>query len=749
MNGTLDLTITPQFEKNLLFPNSQNLADLSSFLNEGSFDLTTIPTINRKVACMWVLKHCDALLKSLIWNGTLLEADNFDDLLSVVSEELQNLGELKCLVMNNLGLGHLHDLSTLQKITSVDYSNNEIKAINYSNLPPESLQSLSLSGNPMVEYGTDICGLPALTQLSLGSSETKYICYPLLEKALTSLRLSVDESCSTSLLYPSFDVVSNKAKLREFVDRRELTLKAIDFQEKEHTMNWLLTECGVNFKSLHLCDEKLFLSETQLNLSQIFSKSKVVANLTEIYLANCGLETMPGMSPLSELTIIDISNNEISELNEEFLPKSIQQLLLEGNPIPYVQIKCSLFPRLTRFRCGSQDTHYISTQILEKVLSSGFELEVPEDYEKYLDMPPSSVLNDKEGDLMKYVQNPEIYLMHINSIDKRTKALFWLFDSDNPSPSGSLDFTSQTWLSKTKLDTKKVNLWHIRHLILKSCGLKELPGFSDMSQLKCLDLCSNFLTNVDIKGAFSLESLDISQNSIEEIDFEVDSFPHLSMLSFGSEQTRFVNFRILNKARMGKLDLWVPEKYRSHLLSPTWSILRKGATSIRNYMTSSALQLWDMPDGQSRLRAIQWHLDRNLKFMTIFDLSDLGDILKKENLSETFERFSFGFVTELYLSNCGLQAIPDWSNLKQLKYADVSCNKLVSVPSSSSIQILDVTNNLMPLLCFDKENFPKLTTVKAGSPSLNFIMFKVLKTLLVQIHDSYKDSLILPPSFCS
>ena len=26
-------------------------------------------------------------------------------------------------------------------------------------------------------------------------------------------------------------------------------------------------------------------------------------------------------------------------------------------------------------------------------------------------------------------------------------------------------------------------------------------------------------------------------------------------------------------------------------------------------------------------------------------------------------------------------------------------------------------------------------------------MFKVLKTLLVQIHDSYKDSLILPPSF--
>ena len=269
-------------------------------------------------------------------------------------------------------------------------------------------------------------------------------------------------------------------------------------------------------------------------------------NIREVSLVNCGLIVLPDMSRAFHLENVDVRDNNITEINEGFIPFSIRKLVIEGNPIEYVKIDCHKFPDLAEICCGSKCTSYISTQIMQKIL-----VLVSENYRCFLCMPPKVVLGDEEA-FFKYILNPEKYLIEIEDTNRRLQALQWL-TFEEKYPFRFADFTGQNWVFEKHFDFGPPTFKKMLSLTLDKCNIRKLPNISGIERLKHLSLSSNLLFEFPEFQMATLRSLDIRDNPIEGIDFDVQGFPELKTLSFGSKQTRFIAVRVLNQFRLGKL----------------------------------------------------------------------------------------------------------------------------------------------------------------------------------------------------
>ena len=440
------------------------------------------------------------------------------------------------------------------------------------------------------------------------------------------------------------------------------------------------------------------------------------------------------MSSLFSLKNIDVSDNKITEINEKCLSVSVKTFLLSGNPIEYVKIDCRNFPHLTEISCGSKHTSYISTEILQKV-------SVPEKYRYYLCMPPKVVFD--EDRINDYILNPEKYLIKIKNMNKKMQALQWLIIKEN-FQFRFVDFTAQLWLFKGNFDFSSKTFRKVLSLTLDNCGIQELPTISGIETLKYLSLSDNKLSEFPMFQIPKLKSLNLSGNPIKEIDFDTDAFPELTTLTFGSEETRFITVRVLNQFRIGKLNLDVPDNYRRHLLLPQWNDLEKG---IGRYLSSNILGVRHKSN-DVKWKAIWWQLEKNEKIRTILELSNEAEFcqyLGPDRLTQVFQHPALQFLTDLIVSDCGLNLFPGWHTLKNLRYADLSSNNLTIVPKSSSLKVLDISKNSMKKIFFHEFDFPELLSVTAGSEHLKYISGNLLKRATVAIKPNYQSTLVMPP----
>ena len=195
-------------------------------------------------------------------------------------------------------------------------------------------------------------------------------------------------------------------------------------------------------------------------------------------------------------------------------------------------------------------TRFISHSVVERYCSTKFVfgITVPDMYKKYLFMPPSTLIDDKDL-LQTYMPNPETYLWLRNNNSEKIEALEWLLQSgiQNFFHAG---FTAQTWVRQNYRAHCLSSLYPTKSLCVLSLNA---VGIKEMSRLPNMPL---------------LQELDISLNDIQEIDFEPFFFQNLKLLTFGSNKTKFLTSKVLSRMVNKGLSIWVPGKFRKYLMVP-------------------------------------------------------------------------------------------------------------------------------------------------------------------------------------
>ena len=407
--GTLKVQISSEHTNSLVFPPASCMSDtrfLSSFVDSACLDLTIVSIEERNGALEWVLKNSGSALKSLNMSNFIDDSESLSDLFKIFEEEKDTLVQLRCLTAQNLGLKSLPDLSSMKNLLTADFSHNYIESIESKSGPAsQSLTDLNLTMNPIVAFNTEFSDFPALTRLSLGSPQTKYICHPLLE-AMSKLDVKLHESAEVSLLYPTYKVATDKEYRRKFTERKELNLKNIETSDKNEAFNWCLKDCKVTFRSLCLSKEDNLLEEFGMSISDCLETFECLHDLKEIYLDDCGLETVPRLSSVHQLKVVDLRLNKIANVETDNFPNSLKEIRLEGNPIQCLDIDCEKLQNLKSVGCGSERTHYITTPLARLAYKGKLTIDVPEEYREYLYMPSAEVLGNREK-LVRYIENPE------------------------------------------------------------------------------------------------------------------------------------------------------------------------------------------------------------------------------------------------------------------------------------------------------------------------------------------------------
>ena len=648
--------------------------------------------------------------------------------------------------LSNTGLTYLPNLINLQNLEQLNVNNNNIQTM--AKLENASLKELLAMENPIpiLDFETD--KVLSLTQVAFGSNTCKLVNFSTLQKASTGeITLSIPDQYKEFLIVPPSGILDDVQQIQEYVQCKELSLNLLntcDCNEQYVSLLWLVENAPNHFSKLNTAHELVFCTSVGTEkVDRLITKIGRYQQLQEIHLNDCGLASVPNIAPLSHLELVDLSYNRIEILTENHLPSYIKKLFIQGNPIPFIKLDMGRFSNLEEVRCGSHCTRFISSQIIDRVHKSGLTLDVPELYASYLEMPPSSVLQYHE-EFVEYIRNREKYLPSILNHFKRSETLHWLVFSDKFT-FVNVDFTSQKWLFE-KQEFSILNLTNVHTLKLDDCGLRQLPNLTGLLRLNHLSLNNNLFKTVPTKfDTPVLDILEIVDNPIEEIDFENTCFPRLTVLKFGSEQTKYVCLRVLNQKVNGNLNFWAPTEYRKYLHRPTWEIIEKGVKSIQRYMSCSGL---DVGLPTQTFNDAQWQLDKNEKLVTSFVVQadkENREHLQIDKMLALMQHPSLNCVTKLVITDIGLERLPEWHNLKCLRYADLHGNKLTSVPSSRSLRKLDVSDNMMTTLHFSRNDFPKLTEVVAGSDTMKFISFEVLNSVHVSVLKSYSKSLIMPP----
>ena len=689
-------------------------------------------------------------LKEIDLSGNEIGSDN--ERIQIVRNPEDNLPFLTKVNLNNNCLTELPDLTNLASLEYLAIENNNVQSL--ADLQNKNLETLCVTENPCPVLDFDPEMAPSLNLVTFGSKMCQFIDFPILLKASTGqLTLQVDGLYKQYLMVPPPDALENIRDLSEYVQSKELSPNQFNACESELMLKCLLWLVGNRpYESLNLRGYPLEIAELQTLIFAIAQTTVDVDNLgnrqlhhelKEINLSNCKLGRIPDLSELQYLESVNFSGNYIQEINESHLPPSVEKISVEGNPIPCVKLICERFPNLVEICCGSPSTEYISAELIENFHEARLRITVHENYRKYLCMPPSIVFDSQEH-LSNYVQNPEKYLPRILNVYKRSTALYWLLISSTFSLR-TLDFTTQHWLFETDSSLNRIPLENVHTLILDKCGLQELPTLGGMPDIQILSLHDNELQGIQVYGVPLLQSLTVTKNPIEEIDVDFGSLPLLNVLAFGSDRTKFISLRVLNRLLDRNLDLRVPDEYTGYLLVPSWDIVEKGTKYIQDYMKCSTIDSCQISDCDNLKSAIHWRLERNMNILSACDLSGQKDLFRKMDISFLLGHDTLRFVTEIYLSDCGLDSLPDWSNLTNLKYADLSYNHLNTVLENPAIRRIDVTGNDIQILRFPKSDFPKLANVTAGSPALLYVSFDLLQTVAVEITDTYKCCLIMPP----
>ena len=79
--------------------------------------------------------------------------------------------------------------------------------------------------------------------------------------------------------------------------------------------------------------EENLLDDFGMSISDCLETFECLHDLKEIYLDECGLDTVPKLSSLHQLKVVDLRSNKITNVESDNFPSSLKEIRLEGNQI--------------------------------------------------------------------------------------------------------------------------------------------------------------------------------------------------------------------------------------------------------------------------------------------------------------------------------------------------------------------------------------------------------------------------------
>ena len=548
-------------------------------------------------------------------------------------------------------------------------------------------------------------------------------------------------------------------------------------ENKVKALNWLVEHH--DFKTFNLSRQMPLCKALGADgLDKVISQ---MTNVREIKLSGCNLKQAPQIGSLSELRVLDLSYNEIAEVDNSFYHDKLTQLNIEANPIPTISL--DRFPEVKDLKCGSKSTRSVSDSTLEKIKDGHLSITVASYFRGYLQLPKYSVIEEGPEVIQVYLnkeeleirtpEDIELYSQSIKTTQKSYKALrlscrweairnvfnklsahiqniesLYLPASDLQSFPAEFCFPRLTKVDFSNSDLQDKALSGLPEtvstLVARNCNLREIPGGHHVSTL---DIRDNELTTLETSVVFAkLSHLLAETNKLRVIDFDRNFFPALKKLSCGSNECRFITFVVLEEVIADRLCLEVSPK--TNLWLPPMSCLN--SEILQSFVRNPERHLGHLSEMEA-VNSLMWLLNESdMKFCS-FDLSGqikLVEALGTDRLQDVLENKSLQNITFLSLAKVNLKMIPSIVCFTDLERLDISGNNLEKLDKTFShdrLTDLYLEENPIPFLELNLRLFPKLANLRAGSAETHTIdkaiLHKVLEEKLsLHIDKKYKNS---------
>ena len=744
--GTLEeINVIEQHRKHLLFPSHEFLQDnikLKAFLTNPIQDILTYgETTLRRQAVVW-------LLTTNQHNFTELDLSDQGELFSTMSEGniadiLQSdcLQNTKYLCLKNCNLQKLPKFKLFPSLESLDISDNHLESLELISDNESQLKSLIITGNPLGRIEVDVTNLPNLEVLECGSVSTKYISIPILERYMKGMKLEIPVQYRKSLLLPSYNIIEDDL-VAEFVANPENYSNQISgLADSVDILMWFFTS-RKDQESFRITDQK-DLCRKQSVLRNLLHEPNL-ANIKKLFLDNCALTFLPNVTHLESLEVLDISYNAISDLDYKNLPSCIKELNMTGNPIEVISVDPEVLESWqigdTRedaviIRCGSKYTKFISFELLKLVQTDELQIEVKSAFRDTLLMPPYSILTSPS--LGQFIVNPDHYLNVVKETKDMQDILEWLFRTENIELETTFALSNPLCSGLDVVSYFNDNSFKkVRTLSLR-CGLTNPPNLSHLLQLTShlvtLDVSGNRITDLCTWSCELpwLGTLQIDNNPIEVIDFNLKLFPCLTHLKWGSKETKYMRPSLLTSLVQQRVNIEVSTEANSFLF-PGRHYINQGFAELSAICENPEKAIDAISDIDQKVEFLEWLLNEDLEFKS-FSLSGRPELLNSQSNRKSLnilDKWKLYNIESLVLNGCNLNEIPNLKHFSKLKHLDLSNNDITSIPNlpkHEHLETLILTGNPIETVDSDFQFFPALSRLEVGSQKTYFLGMSLLK----------------------
>ena len=725
------------------------------------------------------------------------------------------LPPLRELKVQNCKLSKLPELKNLR---SLDIQDNRISTLETSFVYTD-LKSLNIQGNPIVSIDFSRNSFPKLNLIYLGSPSTKFISSRVLELSIRDqIKIILESEYQHHLILPPAECLRSPSALNRYIrkDSPEGLLTQVESESKAEALMWLMEdERAVATENFDLSGQADLCSRLQQQGLETLIASKKLQNIVLLCLDHCGLLEIPNTENLPLLSTFSVAFNNIKHIDDIRHP-TIQNLRVQGNPIERIHFIPSNLPSLIHLTCGSILTQRISRTVLE-LITEGLNIKFPLEYRDCLKAPSFQILEQGMTAISAYFNKRELDL---STKYFETMSIDFLEDKIQHQERNIkvLKVSGQRRFLKKLYHVNKIfsleNLDCLEELYMDDCGLTEIPTVRHLSSLKCVDVSSNSLCHWDLCSSLNLpnlhtlrlnecglkrfvdmtylpllkhlelrknkltdlncfnvltsetklhplETLDLSDNPVKEIDIDKKSYPVLRRLVCGSPNTHYISFSLMTAISKGIITVQVLELYKKYLFIPSAAELDDAKGVLVTFLEEKVINLDRISDVQERHNAFLWLLEKkHVQYSTLM-LTDQSDFLhyEKVDLRYFFNHPSIADIKILYLDSCNLTHTPnECGGLEHLELLDVSNNKLTDIFEGTELSYPKLSKLFLqgnPIQRIEIKNlsnrFPRLKYIKAGSE----YTFKIGYTLLgrvasgelkIEIMEDFGKFLVQPPN---
>ena len=740
LDGFLEIDVIDYHAEKLLFPKQSILQDnskLEAFVKNPLQDVLGIrDSVQRRETLVWMFTENlhDFTDLDLSEQGEIFGDMPKDDVTAVLESDcLQHLRHLK---LKNCDLRNLPKLKIFDSLETLDISDNFLDTFDLYSDSETQLRHLNIDGNPLERIEIDVENLPHLEVLKCGSVSTKYISIPILERHLRGMSLEIEQKYRASLLLPSYNVIENDLVHAFIANPEKYSSQISDLSERINVLMWYRKDQ----ESFRLTGQKDLCME-ESSLKKLLNEPNL-ARIKRLSLDKCGLTSLPNVKHLKNLEVLDISENAISDgsMNYKILPESLLDLDIAGNPIEILEVDAEVLQswkardeKTLKFRCGSRHTKFISFALLDAFQNDIVEIKVDPEFTDELLMPTYAILNSPN--LGEYIVQPEQSLNNVENERDLKDVLHWLFKVEHKEFHTTFTICNPLCSNLNIINYFNDNAFEMVRTMSLKCQLSKPPNLSGLpkltSRLVTLDISDNNIR--DLSSGFCklklLDTLQINDNPLEIIDFDLSLFPQLTRLVCGSKETKYFRPSLLRGLVAQGVTIEISGD-ENNFLFPGRNYIKQGREALEALCQNPEKALEAISSVNHKKEFLDWLLREDVDFKS-FSLVGQPELWNCQSIRNALE-FQLFRIESLVLDSCNLTEIPNIKHYDKLKLLDLSNNSITDIsnlPNHKKLETFILKGNPIETIDSDFKCFPALSRIEIGSLKTHYIGMSLLRRM--------------------